>query len=183
MKDRPELEMLPWCIGSRAYLIDIKRGPDCAGARFWRRRYLLRRSSLRSQDPARDTARGDTLGRWAVRLMRMTDLSGRLAASVMLLALVLAPVFIVLTHGPTLPMDAASTTDAQLHGQAHDEPELGRFGAGHDATDHEHQTQAMLDGACKTVFAPGAPALGMTDVSGVHRAREGPRRPPRQDAV
>lgn len=104
-------------------------------------------------------------------------------ALLLLCTLVLAPFIIAATHGPGLPMDDAQVAEQLLHGHSHDEPEPGKFGGAHDATDHEHQTNVILPQTSDSEFAFGVLRLGMSDVSAGSLMPSGPRRPPRDMSV
>lgn len=103
----------------------------------------------------------------------------RAAALAVICALILAPVIIAATHGPGLPADGALAAEHMLHGHSHDEPEPGRSGVAHDATDHEHQTQVVLTQGSGSVFQFSGLRLGMSDVSAGSLSSSGPRRPPK----
>ena len=109
------------------------------------------------------------------------------------LALIVAPLVVIATHGPAAHADAASMT-AQVaddiaahghshdHGHRHDEAGYGQKGgsfAGHNPADHDHQLQALV---CRTAHTT-APMhdKAQCSASDVLRnlAPEGPMRPPR----
>lgn len=92
-----------------------------------------------------------------------------------LLALFLAPLLVNLTHGPA---SMATAAEVAAHGHAHAEADHGPF-AGHDATDHEHQLQALPEpGPDHPAWREPAPAPGEASAP-PGLIREGPRRPPR----
>ena len=107
-------------------------------------------------------------------------------------ALIVAPLVVILTHGPAAyavaasmaadiaEADMAEEVAAQGHAHedaGHDRPG-GSFG-GHNPADHDHQLQALI---CQTANAPKPLAdkthWAFSDVFR-HLTVEGPRRPPR----
>lgn len=94
----------------------------------------------------------------------------------LVLALVLAPVLIALSHGPGAVHVAQQIVLAdQTHGHTHAEDDAGQ----HDATDHEHQVTAILTPPGKSVFDRHPVRLLQEATVTDGRNREGPRRPPR----
>lgn len=97
-------------------------------------------------------------------------------AIVLLLALILAPVKILSSHGPGAVYLAQQADLAQeIHGHSHAEDSAGQ----HDATDHEHQASAILVGSEKSGFEVQTAALFHDMPIADGHARDGPRRPPR----
>ena len=94
-------------------------------------------------------------------------------------ALILAPVNIALTHGPGLLTEGTLSVEQVLHGHSHDEPDPAQVGVGHDATDHEHQTQVVLPQSSDWLFQFGALRLGMSEVLADSLPPSGLRRPPK----
>lgn len=103
-----------------------------------------------------------------------------------MLALLLGPLFTIATHGPgayAVAMEQAAQDIAHnpfhdhAHGHSHDRTSDGSNG--HDASDHEHQSFAVLprnehtapDAEADDLFIEAALATGLE--------RDGPRRPPR----
>ena len=117
----------------------------------------------------------------------------RMLALTTILALLIAPIVVILTHGPTAHAVAAEmTTGAAAHGHDHGHGELvgelkgerggtlaaGLF-SGHDATDHEHPLQALV---CQPVGTqPVLASKAPREIAAPFRGRtlDGPRRPPR----
>ena len=107
----------------------------------------------------------------------------RMIALTTVVALFIAPIVVILTHGPAAHAAAAAMdTEVATHGHAHGDREGGIGGdpfAGHDATDHEHQLQALAvqpgESVCPT--ANGARHGAVTSFQGL--PRDGPKRPPR----
>ena len=105
------------------------------------------------------------------------------------LALIVAPLVVILTHGPAAQATAAPIT-AEItahghdhdHGHTHDDPERdgqgGLFG-GHSPADHDHQLTALI---CQPTNAHSPPPdkdhCALSDVFR-HLTLEGPIRPPR----
>lgn len=104
-------------------------------------------------------------------------------ALLLLCALVLAPVIIAATHAPGLSMDDALVAEQVWHGHSHDEPEPGRFGGAHDATDHEHQTNMILPQTTGTNSTFGILRLGMLEISSGSVGPSSPKRPPKGMSV
>ena len=107
----------------------------------------------------------------------------RALALAVVCALILAPLIIATTHGPGLPVDGAVSAENLLHGHSHDMPEPGQFGVAHDATDHEHQTQVVLQHSGDAVFQFSPLRLGMSEVSAGSLPPLGLRRPPKAMSV
>ena len=117
------------------------------------------------------------------RQRRASQVARRLVALTTALALFIAPLVVILTHGPAAHAAAAAMdTEVAPHGHAHGDRE-GGIGddpfAGHDATDHEHQLQALAVQSAETVrpTANGARHGAVTSFQGL--PRDGPKRPPR----
>lgn len=117
----------------------------------------------------------------------MWDLARRVIALATVVALLAAPVVVILSHGPAahaaaVEMTAATAVHGHTHGKIGGGPGSdvggGLFG-GHDATDHEHQLQSLADqpGQAEWPSASGAPRTAITAFQGL--ARDGPKRPPR----
>lgn len=97
-------------------------------------------------------------------------------AIVLLLALILAPVVILPSHGPGAVYLAQKADLAQqIHGHSHAEDSAGQ----HDATDHEHQVSAILAGLEKSGFDVQSAVLFHDMPLADGHSRDGPRRPPR----
>ncbi|MCG8558419.1 MAG: hypothetical protein MI824_01355 [Hyphomicrobiales bacterium] len=94
-------------------------------------------------------------------------------------ALLIAPIVVILTHGPAAHAFGADTaSQIATHGHAHGDVGDGPFG-GHDATDHEHHLQALLvqPGEAWRPMASGARHGAIASFRGLPRDR--PKRPPR----
>lgn len=98
-----------------------------------------------------------------------------LGAGLIVLALVVAPIIVQLTHGPATAMAVEETV---WHGHSHPELDDGGTGA-HDAADHEHHVTWLLDETGSLAMVDGVKRrpVGADALLGV--IREGPRRPPR----
>ncbi len=97
-------------------------------------------------------------------------------AIMLLLALILAPVVILSSHGPGAGYVAQQVDLAkQIHGHSHAEDSVGQ----HDATDHEHPVSAILAGSEKFGFDMHSAVLFHDMPLADGRSRDGPRRPPR----
>ncbi len=107
----------------------------------------------------------------------------RAVALLTLCAFMIAPVIIAATHGPGLTTDAVQATEHLFHGHSHDAPEPGQSADGHDATDHEHQNQMVLQHTHVAVFDLTALRLGMSDVLATGVPSSGLRRPPKHMSV
>lgn len=117
-------------------------------------------------------------GRQANRLTRLATIVA------VMVALVLAQVIVNLTHAPVLSLEIS---EMDTHGHSHDhwdeeeaQGEQGReLFPGHDATDHEHQLQALAvhPGTVETRAAKQASHTPGTDLMPLNR--DGLRRPPR----
>ena len=103
---------------------------------------------------------------------------GILCALCLVLALILAPLVTIASHGPGAYAEALSASaDDLAHGHSHDLMDAGP--GTHDATDHDHQTMALIP-----ISAPqdrnAAPAAAFMDLyAAAGREREGPQCPPR----
>ncbi len=92
-----------------------------------------------------------------------------------ILALLLAPVIVNLTH---LPVAITTADDLAAHGHSHGDADEGLV-ASHDATDHEHQLQGLIHRAGDNAAfreTAGSPSKVPMRSGAI---REGPRRPPR----
>ncbi|WP_139167890.1 hypothetical protein [Bauldia litoralis] len=86
-----------------------------------------------------------------------------------------APVFIALTHTPTIAQETAST-----HEQAHEEGySPGSTGHAHDASDHEHQIHAILHTQSAAAADPCSVRFHPVAIARVDRGPGGVKRPPR----
>lgn len=104
----------------------------------------------------------------------------RVMAVALLVALMFAPLIIASTHGPGLPpVNSAEAAAEILHGHSHDEAVQGELAVGHDATDHEHQTQVVLPQAIDTSVDFNGSHIGTADVSAASMPSAGLRRPPK----
>lgn len=111
----------------------------------------------------------------------------RTVALATVVALLVAPIVVILTHGPAVQAVAADlAAEVATHGHAHGGPGSapgsgpgGKFGSGHDATDHEHQLQAVVvqPGEAWRPMASGARHAAIASFRGL--PRDGPKRPPR----
>ena len=102
------------------------------------------------------------------------------------LALLIAPLVVILTHGPaahefavSMPtMDVQSAAQGHAHSKAGHDHQGGPLG-GHSPADHDHQLHALV---CQAVNAPKAlPDKTQCAFSDVfrHLTPDGPSRPPR----
>lgn len=107
----------------------------------------------------------------------------RAAGWLLAAALCAAPLVQALTHGPSAPDGAAWGVEAAAHGHAHGAAVAEEAGepssASHDASDHEHQTLALLPAQTGSPRHPSARARRRGSRRAGPSAREGPRRPPR----
>ena len=69
-----------------------------------------------------------------------TGLPQAIGMWVAVIALILAPVLIALTHAPSATVFFETSL---AHGHAHNDGDTS-FASGHDATDHEHQSETVL---------------------------------------
>ena len=106
--------------------------------------------------------------------MRNHGTMARLMKALMVLALVLAPVIIVTTHGPAA---MAAAEELAAHGHSHDDD--GGLLRGHDATNHEHQNIAVLVGKDEGDTAFGDRTRVLVTVAADGWPPDLPRRPPR----
>ena len=124
------------------------------------------------------------------RHRRIWQAARNLIALTTAFALMVAPLVIILTHGPAAQATAAASTTAEIaahghdhsHGHTHDD--AGRDGhdgpfGGHNPADHDHQLQALICPPANTL-AP-LPDKSKCVLSDVLRnlMPEGPLRPPR----
>lgn len=98
----------------------------------------------------------------------------RLMTMLLVLALALAPAIIVATHGPAA---AAAAEEIATHGHSHGDD--GSLFQGHDATDHEHQSIALLAGKHDGDHAFKDRARNMINIAADGWPQDLPRRPPR----
>ncbi|MCZ0964141.1 hypothetical protein [Paracoccus benzoatiresistens] len=98
----------------------------------------------------------------------------QLMTVLMVLALVLAPVIIVATHGPAA---IAAAEEIAAHGHSHGD-EGGLF-QGHDATDHDHQSLAVLAGRHDGGDAHRDRTQMLITIDADGWPQDLPRRPPR----
>jgi hypothetical protein len=106
--------------------------------------------------------------------MRNHGVMARLMKVLMVLALVLAPVIIVTTHGPVA---IAAAEEISAHGHSHDDDGGGL--RGHDATDHDHQSIAVLAGKRDTDPIYRDRMRVLVSVAADGWPPDLPRRPPR----
>lgn len=110
--------------------------------------------------------------------MKTSTTIARLASLLLMLALWIAPVIISATHGPgAMVMAAADQADAVWHGHFHGDDDAGL--AGHDATDHEHPSHAVLAESPNAVAETGRKQTVFWHIVASGGVREGPERPPR----
>ena len=118
---------------------------------------------------------------------RILDVARRAIALALVLALIVAPLVVIVTHGPAAHAGAASTAadvaeESAAGGHVHDAAGHGRPGGllgGHNPADHDHQLQALI---CQATDAHKAlPDKTRCALSDLYRilALEAPRRPPR----
>ena len=124
---------------------------------------------------------------------KMWHAARRMIALATVFALIVAPLVVILTHGPAAHAVAASMAaemaeeiaahgHAHEHGHAHDEAGHDHPGGslgGHNPADHDHQLHALVcqaTGAAKPFTDKAQCAFG--DVFR-HLTPDGPRRPPR----
>ena len=113
-----------------------------------------------------------------------------LIALMTVFALMVAPLVVILTHGPAAQAAAAASMTAEIaahghdHSHGHTYDDAGRDGhgdplGGHNPADHDHQLQALICPPVNT-FAP-LPDKSKCVLSDVLRniKPEGPLRPPR----
>ena len=103
------------------------------------------------------------------------------------IALLLAPLVVSLTHSPVIGeaagIAAVDTADEiAAHGHAHDETSGDSKNApigGHDATDHEHQLQALVSqsASAQQLFSKGKQGVLVDTLRQLNP--DGPKRPPR----
>ena len=106
--------------------------------------------------------------------MRNHGAMARLMTVLVVLALVLAPAIIVATHGPAA---MAAAEEIAAHGHSHGDE--GEVFQGHDATDHDHQSVAILTGKQDSDDAYRGQTRVLITVAADGRAEDLPRRPPR----
>ncbi len=95
-------------------------------------------------------------------------------------ALLIAPLFTITTHGPGAYAEAVAAAAEDLaHGHSHDFS--GDGSASHDATDHEHQSFAVIPRAEHPIPDEEADDLYIEASFASGLDRGGPRRPPRLD--
>ena len=101
-------------------------------------------------------------------------------------ALIVAPLVVILTHGPAahasvLPITAEISAHGHDHSHDHTHDHAGQDGpiGGHNPADHDHQLQALI---CPPATTPAPlPDKSQWASSNVfrHLALEGPTHPPR----
>ncbi|MGL6211984.1 MAG: hypothetical protein ACRC14_19330 [Paracoccaceae bacterium] len=98
-----------------------------------------------------------------------------IATLALILALAFVPAGLAASHGPGAY--AASLEAGAGHGHVHtwDDTDATQ----HDATDHEHQTAAILPASGHAGFDVHAVRLYGAERKSFGRSRDGPRRPPR----
>ena len=99
-------------------------------------------------------------------------------------ALMVAPLVVILTHGPAAQATAAASITAEIaaHGHTHDDAGRdshdGPFG-GHNPADHDHQLQALICPPANTLAPlPDKSKCALSDVLR-NIMPQGPLRPPR----
>ena len=115
----------------------------------------------------------------------------RMIALTTAFALIVAPLLLILTHGPAAQAAAASAPvevaahghdHDQGHGHTHDDAERGGHGGsfgGHDPADHDHPLHALICQPTNTPQPlPDRSRCGLSDILR-NLTLEGPRRPPR----
>lgn len=118
--------------------------------------------------------------------MRAAFFLRRFVALLVVLALLLSPAIVALTHAPGAPEFAATPSNETLvhvHGHDHDLLDEPAGPDAHDPTDHDHQTYALLPTQTAALIGLRAPpddAIAEPSVSHSHR---GPERPPRSSIV
>ena len=117
----------------------------------------------------------------------------RLVVLTTALAMIVAPLVVILTHGPAaLAVDPSVTTQMAAHGHvhhhghhhgpAHDDASYGHAGGalgGHNPADHDHQLHALICQAASTASPHPDKAHGALSDVFRHLTPDGPRRPPR----
>lgn len=93
-----------------------------------------------------------------------------------LLVLIAAPAWNAATHGPGSPAEAGALADTPDHGHPHP---TDADPTGHDATDHEHPTQALLIAQGTALSALARRRLRFEAARRRDRIPDGPERPPR----
>lgn len=107
---------------------------------------------------------------------KRVSLFGRVIALMAVLSLCLSQLIVDITHSPTTPVEA---TSAAVDHPVHTDRDAHDPASGHDATDHEHQVNALTARLHGDTF-PAVHTLsgqGPLDLESV--ICEGPRRPPR----
>ncbi len=116
----------------------------------------------------------EVAGNTRAERVRNQGTMARLMTMLMVLALVLAPVIIVATHGPAA---AAAAEEIAAHGHSHSDD--GGLFQSHDATDHDHQSAAVLVGKDESDTAFGDRTRVLITVAADGWPQDLPRRPPR----
>ncbi len=103
------------------------------------------------------------------------------------IALLLAPLVVSLTHGPVVGKAATVAgldmpDEIAAHGHAHGEAPCDSISfpiGGHDATDHEHQLQALLSqtASAQQLFSESGQGVRVDTLRQLNP--DGPKRPPR----
>lgn len=106
--------------------------------------------------------------------MRIHGALARLMTMVTVLALALAPAIVKATHGLA---GAAQAAEVAAHGHSHDGG--GTPWQGHDATDHEHQQNAVLSDRTQMHDGPAGRLRVLTAFAADGWPDDRPRRPPR----
>ena len=101
------------------------------------------------------------------------------ATLALVVALALIPAGIAASHSPGAYAASLSADASQGHVHTWEPADAAQ----HDATDHEHQTAAILPGSGNTVCDACTIALHGEARLSVGRNRDGPRRPPREDVI
>jgi hypothetical protein len=100
-------------------------------------------------------------------------------ATLVLLALMLAPVVVTVSHGPGAQAAALAATD---HGHVHGidaEGDAAQHSRAHDATDHEHQILGLLSVVTATAVESSRPVVDVAQVRADSRSPGRLERPPR----
>lgn len=98
-----------------------------------------------------------------------------IAMLALIVALAVVPAGLAASHGPGAY--AASLEAGAGHGHVHTWEDTDA--TQHDATDHEHQTAAILPGSGHSGIVIHTVRLCGTERQSFGRSRDGPRRPPR----
>ena len=97
-------------------------------------------------------------------------------------ALIIAPLVVILTHGPAAHEVVGMAGEIAAHGHAHSEPghdsPSGPLG-GHNAADHDHQLQALICQSASAQHPFPDKVHGELAEAFRHLTPDGPERPPR----